>query len=263
MKWMWLLCWLIALPVCAGEWRETLTSPQPGKYPPPRPLKAVYRFGWEGVTAAEAKFDLSKAPHGQFRLNMNTQTIGFVRTLWRMDSQHMALCQVATLRPISLQQTEVYKDETEATRADFTAEGVRRTTHVTPLKGPQEKERRFKCPNVFDLQTALFFVRSQRLQAGDHYRFLVYPATAAYLADIEVLGREKTKVASGSYDAIKCQVRLQGVNKKYELEPYKKLKRAYAWLSDDRDRMLVKIEADIFVGSVWAELKSVEFEPKM
>ena len=52
------------------------------------------------------------------------------------------------------------------------------------------------------------------------------------------------------------------MSKKYELEPYKKLKRAYAWLSDDRDRMLVKIEADIFVGSVWAELKSVEFEPK-
>ena len=152
--------------------------------------------------------------------------------------------------------------ETEATQADFFAEEVRLTTCVTPLKGPQEKEKRFKFPNVFDLQTGLLFVRSQRLQAGDRYRFIVYPSTSAYYADIEVLGREKLKVASGSYDAIKCQVRLQGVTKKYELAPHKKFKRAYAWVSDDRDRVLLKIEAEVFVGSVWAELQSIEFEPK-
>jgi hypothetical protein len=261
-RWLLLVACLVALPGWAGDWGETLSPPQPGKFPPPRPLKAVYRFGWSGVTAAQASFDLSKAPRGQFQLSMNTRTIGFTRTLWRMDTQHTALCQVATLRPIRLQQTEVYKDETEATLAEFSPEGVVRQTRVTPLKGPQEKEKRFKFPNVFDLQTGMLFVRSQRLQAGDRYRFVVYPSTSAYFAEIEVVGREKLKVAGVSYDAIKCQVRLQGVTKKFELAPHKKFKRAFAWLSDDRDRLLLRIEAEIFVGSVWAELQSVEFEPK-
>jgi hypothetical protein len=31
-------------------------------------------------------------------------------------------------------------------------------------------------------------------------------------------------------------------------------------MSDDPDRLLLKIEAQIFVGSVFAELQSVEFE---
>jgi hypothetical protein len=251
-----------AFPAAAADWRDTLSPPTPGRFPQPRPLKAVYRFGWSGVTAAEAKFDLSRSAHGQYRLSMNTQTIGFARSLWQMDSQHSAVCQAATLRPIRLQQTEKYKNETETTEAVFTADEVRRQTHVTPLKGPQEKEKRFKFPNVFDLQSGLLYVRSQRMTVGDHYRFVVYPSTSPYLADIEVLGREKLKAAGTTYNAIKCQVRLQGISKKLELTPHKKFKRALAWMSDDRDRLLLRIEAEVFVGSVWAELQSAEFDPK-
>lgn len=261
-RWLGFLYLLCVLPAWAVDWRDTLSSPQPGKFPPPRPMKAVYAFGWSGVTAAEAKFDLAKAPRSQFRLDMNTRTIGLARTLWRMDTQHTALCHISTLRPITLQQTEIYKDETEESQVKFSAQDVRRTTRVTPLKGPQEKEKRLKLPNVFDLQTALFFVRSQRMSPGETYRFVVYPSTSPYYAEIEVVGREKVKVASGSYEAIKCQVRLQRLTKKLELAPHKKFKRAFAWVSDDRDRLLLRIEAEVFVGSVWAELQSVEFEPK-
>lgn len=260
-RWVFLFLYLAVWPVFGADWRETLTAPQPGKFPPLRPVKAAYRFGWSGVTAAQADFDFTKAPRGQLRLSMKTQTIGAVRALWRMDTQHTALCNGTTLRPIRLQQTEVYKGETESSQVEFFPEEVRRKTTVTPLKGPQDKERRFKIPNVLDLQTGLLFVRSQRLQAGDRCRFVVYPSTSGYLAEIEVIGREQVKVAAGSYDAIKCQVRLQGITKKYELAPHKKFKRAYAWLSDDRDRLLLRIEAEIFVGSVWAELQSAEFQP--
>lgn len=260
-RWAFLLFCLLALPVFGTDWRDTLAEPRPGKFPLLRPVKASYRFGWSGVTAAQADFDFSKTTRGQLRLSMKTQTIGLVRTMWRMDSQHTAFCEATTLRPIRLQQTEIYSGETESTQADFFPEEVRRKTHVTPLKGPQDRERRFKMPNVLDLQTGLLFVRSQRLQAGDRHRFVVYPSTSGYLAEIEVVGREKVKVAAGSYDAIKCQVRLQGITKKYELAPHKKFKRAYAWLSDDKDRLLLRIEAEIFVGSVWAELQSAEFQP--
>ena len=260
-RWVFLFLSVVAWPVFGVDWRETLTAPQPGKFPPLRPVKAAYRFGWSGVTAAQADFDFTKVPRGQLQLSMKTQTIGAVRALWRMDTQHTALCNGTTLRPIGLQQTEIYKGETESSQVEFFPEEVRRKTTVTPLKGPQDKERRFKIPNVLDLQTGLLFVRSQRFQAGDRYRFVVYPSTSGYLAEIEVIGREKVKIAAGSYDAIKCQVRLQGISKKYELTPHKKFKRAYAWLSDDRERMLLRIEAEIFVGSVWAELLSAEFQP--
>jgi hypothetical protein len=268
--WIWLVCGLIAAPVLAEtevrpatalthDWRDTLTPIQPGRFPLPRPVQATYHFGWSGITAAQASFDLSKSAHDQFQLVMKTQTTGAVRALWRMDSQHTALCVASTLRPIRLEQTEVYKSETETTKVEFSPEGTRRTTRVVPSKEPPGKERRFKCANLFDLQSGLLFMRSQRLQSGDRYRFIVYPAKYGYLVDLEVLGREKLKVPAGTYDAIKCQVRLQEVDKNLELQPHKKFKRAFAWLSDDPDRLLLKIQADVFVGSVWCELQSVEF----
>jgi hypothetical protein len=255
-----LLCCLLATPpMRAEDWRDTLTSPQPGKFPPPRPFKADYHFGWSGIVAAKADFDFSKPSRGQYQLKMTTQTIGAVRALWKMNSEHTAFCTAATLRPIRLEQTEVYKSETEVTKAEFLPEGVTYKVQETPSKEPPRKERRFKQPNMFDIQTSLFFIRSQRMQAGDHYRFVVFPGKYAYLADVEVIGREKLKVPAGTYDAVKCQLRLQEVNKRFELEPHKKFKRAYAWLSDDRDRLLLKAQAEIFVGSVWTELQSVEF----
>jgi len=50
------------------------------------------------------------------------------------------------------------------------------------------------------------------------------------------------------------------VSKKNELEPHRKFKRATIWISDDNDRMLLRIEGQIFVGTVTAELQSVTFE---
>ena len=262
-KWLLLLigC-VLAGPAGAGDWRETLSPPRSGGFAPPRPFEAIYRFGWSGVTAAEADFVLARAPRGQLQLAMTTRTIGLARTLWQMDTKHNALCDAGTLRPIRMQQTETYKDETESHDVVFSAEDVRRKSRVTPQKGPPEKERKVKLANVFDLQTGLFFVRSQRLEAGDRYRFLVFPSTTAYLAEVEVLGRERLKVAAGNFDAIKCAVRLERVGKKFELTPHKKFQRALAWISDDRDRLLLKVDAEIFVGSVWAELRSVKFAPE-
>jgi hypothetical protein len=260
--WRWLSCGLALVSLAqAADWRDTLTLPVPGSFPPLRPMKAVYHFGWSGIVAAKAEFDWAKSvPDDLYQLSMNTQTIGFVRTLWRMDSKHVACCFASSLRPIRLDQTEVYKSKTLTTHTDFSDEGARRTTQVTPAKGPPDKEHRFKCPNLFDLESALLFLRSQALKQGDRYRVVVFPSRSAYLADVEVVGREKVKVPAGNYDAIKCRLSLQEVDKHLGLSPHQKFKRAFIWVSDDRDRLVLKIQADIFVGSVWTELESVQFQ---
>ncbi len=251
---------LIASSSWAVDWKDGSTPAKPGKFPPPRPVHAVYGFGWSGVTAASAEYDLTKPAANQMRLDMKTRTTGAVRALWRLDAVHMAVCALPSQRPIRLQQTEVYKDETEVQKAEFFPDSVQWRVQTTP-KGPPPKDKRLKCAGVYDLLTGLLFVRSQPLQTGDAYRMTVFPAKAAYVADVEVLGRETLKVKAGTFDAIKCQVRVQGISKKLELEPHKKFKRAFAWISNDRDRLLLKIEAEVFVGSVWAELQSATFKP--
>jgi hypothetical protein len=58
-------------------------------------------------------------------------------------------------------------------------------------------------------------------------------------------------------------LQLNKVGKTRELEAHRKFRRATVWLSDDSDRLLLKIQAQIFVGTVVVELQSVEFgDPK-
>jgi hypothetical protein len=87
---------------------------------------------------------------------------------------------------------------------------------------------------------------------------VVYPGTAAYLATVTVLGRERIKVPAGSYPAIKVDLRLEKVTGDMKLVPHGKFKHATGWLSDDGDRLPLRMNAQIFVGSVWVELAKVE-----
>jgi hypothetical protein len=255
-----LLCGLVALHSgVAADWREQLTSPEPGTFPPLRPLKATYGFGWGAIKAARAEFEFSKPTPSQNRLAVSAKSVGAVRALWRLDTQHVALCRADNLQPMQFRQTEVYSDETLTTAVEFSPDVVSRV-RTSSKKDPNEgKTKRFEMPNVFDLHSALLFVRSQPLRPGDSYRIVVYPSTNPFLAQLDVLGPRKVKVAGSTREAIQLDLKLRRINKKKELEPHQKFKRASAWISNDSDRLVLKIQADIFVGSVWTELEKVEF----
>jgi hypothetical protein len=258
--WFWgVLALFFAWPAMAADWRDGLTPYRPGSFPPPRSQKASYRFGWGAVSAADAEIEFSRGKKSQLQLKLTAKTTGPVRLLWQMDSVHTARCSATTLRPISLEQTERYRQETEKTKVDFTPEAAVRFQEVDPPDKTKPRPKRFEFPNLTDLQTALLFVRSQKLEPGASFSLVVFPARSAYLAKVDVLGREKLKVGGKEYPALKLKVGLQHLTKNWELEPHRKFKGATAWLSDDQDRLLLKIETEVFVGSVWMELQSVEF----
>jgi len=75
-----------------------------------------------------------------------------------------------------------------------------------------------------------------------------------------VVGREKISVRGGSYNALKVDLHLNRIGKHFELEPHRKFRHATIWVSDDADRILLRIEAQVFVGTVFAELQSMHFD---
>ncbi len=241
-----------------ADWQQELSPSQPGTFAPLRPLHAHYKFGWSFFSAAEATFDYTKAK-GQMRMQVAAKSIGMVRSMWRMDTLHVALMQPGTLRPINVRQTETYRDRTIKTKLDFDSTGVTRLRESDPGDGKPPKPKRYDYPNLFDLNSALHWIRSQRLANGDTYKLVVYPATAAYLAEVNVLDRQKISAAGRTWNAIRVSLKLWKINDKMELEPHRKFKNATVWVSDDTDRMLLKINTDIFVGSVWAEMDQLEF----
>nr|MDQ2660109.1 DUF3108 domain-containing protein [Verrucomicrobiota bacterium] len=115
-------------------------------------------------------------------------------------------------------------------------------------------------PDLFSLDAAILFLRSRPLTDGAVYRVVVYPENSAYLCTITVSGHENITVAPGPYRALKLDVQLSKVGPKLDLLPHKKFRNASVWLSDDNDRLILRIEAQVYIGSVFAELRSVQWD---
>jgi hypothetical protein len=255
---------VVVLLLCFGRvapgasWESTLTASSAPSFPNPRPMHSKYGFGWSGFPGATAEVRLNKSTGDRLQLDITAHTIGLVRSLWKFDASHTSIVEAATLHPVAVKQIESSRSKKTVTDLSFGAEGVTSKETETPGKGT--KVRRFDFPHLFDLQSALLYLRSQSLEERSVQRIVVYPATSAYLATVTVLGRERITVPSGTYNAIKFDLQLGKIGKDRELLPHRKFRRATAWLSDDPDRLLLRIEAQVFVGTVFAELQSVEFE---
>ena len=243
----------------AATWQSTLTRDPPGNFPEPRPLRAIYNFGWAGLTAATAEVHFSRPSSKRFQLEGTGRTTGLARALWRYDVSYRATADAETVRPIETHQMETVRSKKIVTHLTFNPAGVIRAR--TEGKGAGvTKTRSFNLPDLYDLHSVMLYLRTQPLKERSTYRVLVYPSTSAYLATVTVTGREKISVHAGSYNAVKIDLQLSKVGKRLELEPHRKFRRATIWLSDDTDRLILRIEAQIFVGTVFAELQSVRFE---
>lgn len=256
---IWLLGAMLLTQPLFGAWQEELT-PGPGPFPALRPFRAHYKFGWALVSAAEANFDYSTDKNGPARLEMSARSTGPVRVTWRMDATHTATMDPVTLRPISVRQTEVYRSGKLSTKLDFTQTGVSRLRESEPPDGPPPKTKTFDFPNLLDLHSSLHFIRSQRMKPGDVYKMAVYPATSPYLAQVNVAGRQQLKVDGRFRPTLRLDLKLWQIEKDLALSPHQKFKRASVWISDDENRLPLRIETEIFVGKVWAELDRLEMK---
>ena len=250
------LLWIQSSAI-AGSWESTVTASSPPAFPNPRPVHARYGFGWSGFPCATAEIRLNKSGGDRLQLDVTARTIGLARALWKFDATHVSMVEASTLHPITVRQVENDRGKKIVTELSFNSAGV--VSKVTETPGPGTKTRRLDFPHLFDLQSAMLYLRSQSLPERSVQRIVVYSATAPYLATVTVLGRERVTVPAGTYNAIKFDLQLNRI-KDGQLQPHRKFRRANAWLSDDPDRLLLKIEAQVFIGSVLCQLQSVDFE---
>ena len=105
-----------------------------------RPLRASYRFGWSGVTAATGEVHFTKPSNDRFQLEGTGRTMGFVRALWKLDVTQRAVANSQTLAPIETQQSESYRSKKIATHLTFTDSEVTRAR--TEAKAPAPRQLR-------------------------------------------------------------------------------------------------------------------------
>src|ERR1700688_694317 len=242
------------------DWIGSLTSDKgPGNFTAPPAMHLTYRFGWSGIQAATADIHFFSPTRNTFEVDASGATSGFPRTLFRLDIYHQATENKDTLRPIHFFQEEKYRQETVKTNVNFEPDYVTGLREKIPSDRPS-KPNVFKFSPVFDLTTALLWVRSQPLAAGDTESLVVWASNAPYLATVTVVGRDTLKIDGRNQNAIKLDLKLKNIDKKMQLKDHKLFKGGRGWLSDDDKRIPLRIEADIFIGYVFVELESMQLE---
>lgn len=248
--------------VAPPAWLSRVNTGPAGFFPPPRSFTANYLVTWSDVEAArvEAKC-VSPAGGSEIHTNIKAATTGGARLLYKLDATGTCVADRRTLRPVRFEQRQDASGKHGYTRVDFTAqEAVRDNVDPSlPPPDPAKKPRHFPYPGMYDMHSALLYLRSLPLADGDQKTFPVVASNTPYLVTITVQGHEKVKTRAGEYPAIVCSLALEKINKFGALETHKGFKSARVWLSDDDDRLLLKIETQVFVGSVNLELEKVTF----
>jgi hypothetical protein len=240
------------------DWTSSVTPPLPGHFPMLPSVKLSYKMGWLGIPAGEATAFFRAGDAGRLSLDITGRSTGAARAIWRLDATHRAVADAASLMPLTVHQVEEYGWKTVTTDLEFQSDGIWKFRYNKPYDPKPPLRKRVKLPMVRDMHTAILFVRSQKCAPGDEYTMVVYPGSSGYLVRVLVRGREKLSVRAGKFDAIKCELKIQGINKKRELVPFTDAKRTFVWFSDDEHRWPLKVQSQVFIGSVWADLQSVQ-----
>src|SRR5215469_2375393 len=138
----------------AADWQATLSKEPAGNFPELRPLRASYRFGWSGVTAASGEIHFIKPTNDRFQLDATGRTIGLVRALWKMDANYRAIADAKTLDPIETQQTEKYRSKKITTYLTFSGSGVTRARTEGDGAAARTKTKQFNFLKLFDMNSA-------------------------------------------------------------------------------------------------------------
>ncbi len=246
------------------SWYDRVNAGVPGAFAPVRSFDASYRLIWGSLQAAQvdAQCVSSPAKH-EIHTTFKVTTTGAARALYKLDATHVSVVNRDTLQPVYLEQTELNSRKHTFSRVDFNpVEAVRVDRDLN--KDPHDptatgKPRHHRYPNLYDMQSVLLYLRSLPLATGDEKTLPLMTSGSPYLATIKVVGRDRVKVKAGEFAAIECALKLEKIKKDGTLEPRKGFKSAHAWISDDANRLLIKAESEVFIGSVSLELEQVTF----
>lgn len=119
---------------------------------------------------------------------------------------------------------------------------------VKKKKEPREISGDLPTP-VLDILSALYYVRTHDLQVGQDIVFDIVNREETYPLVVKVLKKDKIKTPAGKFDCVVVEPQFRGEG--IFVSKGKSLK---VWLTDDAYKMPVKMQTEVFIGSVSAEL---------
>ncbi len=234
---------------------EIPPTTQPGEFPLPKRCELKYRLGWSGLTAARASIQIVRT-NDLLRIEAEGGTVGLARGIYKVDFNFLSELKIDGLDLQHHRLVEQYRKVRVENEAVITPAGLCLTRKGFPsTSNTAEKERFYAINDAVDMPGALLRFRSLPLRPGDKATARVCHGDRIYVAKIEVQPRETLMICGLQRRVIPVALSLSKMNKKGGLEPHKRFRSAIGWFSDDDQRDLLRVEGEIFIGKLFAELQ--------
>ncbi|MDP0489682.1 MAG: DUF3108 domain-containing protein [Verrucomicrobiota bacterium JB023] len=250
---------LLPLPAQQPAWLSEVTVAKPGPHLRIKPVQLSYQLSWNGtINSGRATFRFGlkdKRYPGSFLVQTFGHSSGVARSVFPFDFTYTSFLKGTNYRPQVFVAEEKGRDEKKNTTNRYTSKGVTSAERETDLetKKINDSSASFPFPQSFDLASALLYVRSLDLKAGQEVGMVVMPFKTPYLAKVKVLAEE----AHLGRDALKLGLTLQKIDKDtLKLKQYKKMKTFTLWLSNDAERIPLEFRTKVFIGDVRGVLDS-------
>ncbi len=257
---------LIALAGCAGAEAMSLpaktgsgvvdTQSNDIGLSPGETMAFEVRIG--GVLAGEAALAVGEI--GEFEgkraivVKSRANTAGAAALLKRISDEATTVIELETGRPVQLDTLVEHGTRKTTAHAVFAGNVV----DVTYKRSDQEKEQTFKInfgtQLVHDSHTAMAQIRGWKAAPGSTRQVYVVGGRRLWRVDVKVLGSETIGTAEGNRRAIKFEGSSYRARPNFTVETGKAIRTFTVWLSDDADRVPLKVVAKTELGDVTVDL---------
>lgn len=211
-----------------------------------------YKLRYGIITAAEATLkvlpsDLKFDEKPTYRLWVNAQTSGTFDLFYKVRDHYDSYIDKTELTPYFYQENIRESSYRRQDKARFYQAGQKVVANRGNFSTPTRQ--------TFDLVSAYYFSRSldiNKLKIGDTFKLNYFLGDEISALEIEYIGKEVIKTKLGNIRCLKFSP---------SIKPgriFKKDSKLYLWITDDGNRVPVKAEVEILVGSVTLEIKSAE-----
>jgi hypothetical protein len=210
----------------------------------------TYKLKYGFITAAEGTLkvldaDLKFDGKPTYRLSVDGQTSGTFDVFYKIRDHYDSYIDKLDLKPYFYQENIREGGYRRTDKARFSQEEKK----VVATKGT------FSTPTTqtFDLVSSYYFARSldvSKMKNGDFVTLSYFLGDEVNKLEIQFLGKEVIKTKFGKIRCLKFSP---------SIKPgriFRKDSKLYLWVSDDVNRVPLKAEVEILVGSVVMEIKS-------
>lgn len=247
---------LAAFTVAAAATPETVATPfAPGE-------RLTYSVTWSVFPAGEVTAELQRTADGPkdgYLVVTAARSHGFVSLLYNLDDEFRSRFSQGTICAESISKRVNEGRRRKQTEIIFDAARQMAVLDERNLSKPGEPPKHDEHPIpacVQDVVSAFYFLRTQPLHVGDHIMVPLNDGAETTEVSVEVQARELIDTPPGRRWAFRLEPTVFG-------KLYKRKGQMLIWLSDDEQRLPLRIKAMMSVGTITGTLQSVSESPKV